>query len=174
MPFHPKALQCCYSGSRRVFHHPDSCFKYNLKRGLLNSFERVTHCLTAESVSSITGTGRPVQGLLERDVMIETLTQNANFQEHSESDSGLHSIRTWVQKKKEVMRKQGSDAEVGWVWSNGGAVREAVRKGFYLLEGKTNRSTGLLQKAQTKHRLVCCRTVSNSLESRNPEPELFP
>lgn len=128
MPFHPKALQCCHSGSRSVFHHPDSYFKYNLKRGLLNSFERVTHCLTAESVSSITGTGRPVQGLLERDVMTETLTQNANFQEHSESDSGLHLTRMWVQKKKEVMRKQGSNAEVEWVWSHGGEVREAVRK----------------------------------------------
>lgn len=69
-------------------------------------------------------------------MLIETLTQNANFQEHSESDSGLHSIRTWVQKKKEVMRKQGSNAEVKWVWSNGGAVREAVRKGFYFTRGK--------------------------------------
>lgn len=63
--------------------------------------------------------------------MIETLTQNANFQEHSESDSGLHLIRTWVKKKKEVMRKQGSNAEVERVWSNGGEVREAVRKRFY-------------------------------------------
>lgn len=73
--------------------------------------------------------------------MIETLTQNANFQEHFEKDSGLHLIRTWVQKQKGVMRKRGSKAEVGWVWSNGGEVRRAVRRRFFcfffLLEGKS-------------------------------------
>lgn len=29
------------------------------------------------------------------------------------------------------MRKQGSNAEVEWLWSNGGEVREAVQKRFY-------------------------------------------
>ena len=43
------------------------------------TFESVAHCLTAESVSSITGIGCPVLGLLERDVTIGTFNQMCTF-----------------------------------------------------------------------------------------------
>lgn len=59
-------------------------------------------------------------------------------------------IRKWIQRQNDVTRRDRGNPEVGWVQSDGGEVREAVRRENN--KGETGRSIGFLPKFQTKHK----------------------
>ena len=109
------------------------------------------HCLIVGNVSSITGTGCPILGLLERAVWLGHLIKHGNFQEHSERNRGHLLIKIWIQTQNGVMRRLsgqfwgGMDVDWWW-WGQGGS-----EDGFPTRREKQGEALDFLLSVQMKH-----------------------